>query len=149
MNLIDLYLEKFAEMQLAFKPYSDPFYTPLIPVAQFVGRPLDEAMIIICITISFVLSLLISHIKNPTLRKSISTVGGLVMTTYTYGIEIVLYVPYCMIGYFFMRVAPRKHAHLYVIFLSGFLLTMSNIFEQIVGSTGYNVSTVAMIVFVK
>jgi hypothetical protein len=124
-------------------------YSPLIPLAETIGRPLDEAMIIICITLSMLISLLISHIRSPILRKIINTSCGILITTYTYGCGIFLLVPYNMIGYVFMSFAPRKHAHYYVIFLSGFLLSISNIIEQIEGDTGYNVSTLAMITFVK
>ena len=95
------------------------------------------------------ISLIISHIKSPLQRKILNTSLGILITTYTYGCGIFLIVPYNMIGYVFMSCAPRKHAHYYVIFLSGFLLTISNIIEQIEGDTGYNVSTLAMITFVK
>lgn len=101
----------------------------MIPLAEALGRPLDEAMILICITISFILSLLLSHVKSPFLRKTLNTTAGIAISTYTYGLGIFLLVPYSMIGYFFMLLGPRKQAHIYVIFLSGFLLTISNVIE--------------------
>ena len=95
------------------------------------------------------ISLIISHIRSPFLRKILNTNSGILITTYTYGCGIFLIVPFNMIGYVFMSCAPRKHAHYYVIFLSGFILLITNVIKQIVGDTGYNVSAIAMITFVK
>ena len=120
-----------------------------MPVAAAMGRDLDEAMILICITISFLLSLIVSHIKSPFLRKLSKTFGGLFVSTYAYGLGIFVIIPYNMIAYISMWCMPRKYSHIITIFTTGLLLTLSNIVEMIESETGFNVSTLAMITFVK
>ena len=120
-----------------------------MPVAAAMGRDLDEAMILICITISFLLSLVVSHIKSPLLRKLFNTFGGLLISTYAYGLGIFWIIPYNMIAYICMLCIPRKYSHIVTISTTGLLLTLSNIIEMIDGETGFNVSTLAMITFVK
>lgn len=99
----------------------------MIPLAQAVGRPLDEAMIMICITISFIISLILSHIKSPFLRKTINTSTGILISTYTYGIGIFLLIPYNMVGFIFMTFAPREKAHIYTIIVTLSILTFAHL----------------------
>ena len=99
----------------------------MVPLAQAVGRPLDEAMIMICITISFIISLILSHIKSPFLRKIINTSTGVLISTYTYGLGVFLVIPYNMIGFIFMTYAPREKAHTYTIILTLSILTFAHL----------------------
>jgi hypothetical protein len=48
-----------------------------------------------------------------------------------------------------MLIFPRKYSHIIVILTTGGLLTLGNIIEHHKEETGYNVSTLAMITFVK
>jgi hypothetical protein len=102
-----------------------------VPVAAAMGRDLDEAMILICITISFLLSLLVSHVTSPLFRKLLNTLGGLFITTYAYGLGVLVIIPYNMIAYVCMLWLPRRYAHSVSIFAIGFLLTLSNIVRMI------------------
>lgn len=54
-----------------------------------------------------------------------------------------------MIGYVCMLIFPRKYSHVIVILTTGGLLTLGNIIEHYKEETGYNISTLAMITFVK
>lgn len=106
-------------------------------------------MILVCITITFLLSLLISHIRVPFMRKVINTLGGLAITTYCYGLGIFLLVAFSMIGYFGMLLAPRRYCHIVVITVAGTILTAANVYRQVMDITGYHVVTLCMITFVK
>lgn len=148
-QLIKDYNLKYAELSSHFKPISDIAYEPLTPLAEAIGRPKDEAILLICLTLNVMISLMISHIKSPFLRKILNTGLGIAMTTYCYGLEIFLLIAYNMIGYTFMRFGPRKYSHYIAILLSGFLLTIGNVYEMVEGTIGYNISTLCMITFVK
>lgn len=148
-HLIKDYNLKYAEVSSHFKPISDIAYEPITPLAEAIGRPKDEAILLICLTLNVIISLLISHIKTPLLRKILNTGLGLAMTTYCYGLEIFLFIAYNMIGYTFMKFGPRKYSHYISILLSGSLLTVGNIYEMVEGTIGYNISTLCMITFVK
>jgi hypothetical protein len=74
-------------------------------------------MIFIVLIISLILSLMISHIKSPFIRKLVNTTTGLALTTYTYGLGIFIVVPYNLSAYLCLAMAPRRQAHLYVIFI--------------------------------
>lgn len=106
-------------------------------------------MAVIVLVINFHISLLLPHIRDPTTRVVLNTTLGICMSFYTYGMEVFLYIPYSLIGYFCIQLCDRKTCHFYTMALTGVFLTGTNIFEQIVKATGFNVSTLAMITFVK
>ena len=83
-------------------------------------------MILLCLLITFFLNVLLSLIKNPFYRKLFSTLGGLIISTYAYGLSVIFVIPYNMIGYVCMSLAPRKSCHIVTIFASGFFLTFGN-----------------------
>lgn len=74
-------------------------------------------MMMIVLIISLVLSLMISHIKSPFIRKLVNTSTGLALSTYTYGLGIFIMIPYNFIAYLTLALAPRRQVHLYVIFV--------------------------------
>jgi hypothetical protein len=98
---------------------------------------------------SFFLNLMVSLTKTPLQRKTASTLGGLFITFYAYGVGVFYLIPYNMIGYICMAIFPRKQSHYYVIFSCGFLLTFCNIIRQYINDLGYSVATLMMITFVK
>lgn len=130
MDILSQFNTHYADAQLYFKPYSDVVYAPLQPFAAALGRPLDESMIMIVLIISLILSLMVSHIKSPFMRKLVNTVLGLALTLYTYGLGIIIFIPYNICAYICMAVAPRKHAHLFVIVVNGVWLTVNNIIRM-------------------
>ena len=64
----------------------------------------------VSIVMAFLLSFPLPFIRNVVLRKLYSTVLGLIMTFYTYGIYTVVLIPYNMTGYITMLLLPRKFA---------------------------------------
>lgn len=110
-----------------FKPVADVVYAPVLPIARAVGKPADEATIFIMLVTSVLLSLILSHIKTPLYRKLYNTALGPVLTLYTYGLGITTVIPYNIVGYLCMALAPRKQNHLYVIVINGLWLTANNV----------------------
>ena len=106
-------------------------------------------MIMIMLIISLVLSFVISHLRSPFARKLVTTLLGLALTTYTYGLGVFLMVAFNVVGYLCMALAPRKYCNLYVIGINGFWLTANNVLRMVNEDTGYGVITLCMICFVK
>ena len=80
----------------------------------------------------------------------VNTTAGIVMSFYTFGIEVLPYIAYSMIAYFVMKSGCNPaNMVMYVVPLTFFILTFTNIYEQVARSTGFNVTTLAMITFVK
>lgn len=80
----------------------------------------------------------------------VNTTAGIVMSFYTFGIEVLPYIAYSMIAYFVMKSGcDPANMVMYVVPLTFFILTFTNIYEQVARSTGFNVTTLAMITFVK
>jgi hypothetical protein len=88
--------------------------------------------------------------KEPLHRKLLSTLGGLLISTYAYGLGVLFMIPYNLIGYACICLVPRKRCHTVTIFATGFFLTVGNYIRQIMfEDAGYSVSTLMMITFVK
>ena len=83
-------------------------------------------MILVCLLITFFLNVLLSLVKEPVYRKLLSTLGGLLISTYAYGFGVIFAISFNMIGYVCMGIAPRKSCHTVTIFASGFFLTVGN-----------------------
>lgn len=106
-------------------------------------------MVLICLILNFTLSLNLQHIRDSTTRMLVNTLAGLFMSFYCYGFEVLLYIPYSLIGYFAMHFAPRDKVHTVTILITGLILTVTNLFEQLIDTVTLNVSTIAMMTFVK
>ena len=83
-------------------------------------------MILVCLLITFFLNVLLSLVKEPVYRKLLSTLGGLIISIYAYGLGVIFAISFNMIGYVCMSIAPRKSCHTVTIFASGFFLTVGN-----------------------
>lgn len=95
------------------------------------------------------LSLVLPHIRTPFYRKLYNTALGPLLTLYTYGLGITIIIPYNLVGYLCMALAPRKQAHLYVIVINGLWLTANNIIRMLQEDLGYGVITLCMLCYVK
>lgn len=142
-------VEAYYQFQVRFKPLADVIYQPVDIASQMIGLPADEGRIGICLLVTFVLNLIMSHIHSPAVRKIYSTSLGLLIANYVYGASFLLVIPYSMIGYICMHVAPRVSQHIVTMVIGGLLLTSFNFYAQMQDEMGYNSSMLAMVYFVK
>jgi|688.fasta_scaffold141358_1 lysophospholipid acyltransferase len=122
---------------------------PIKFIADTFQRPADEVTLFVSIIVCFLVCIPMPYIRNVALRKIYSTVGGLLMSFFTFGIYTLVLIPYNMIGYLSMSLMPRFLAPYVVILTTGSLLTAGNYYEMITEDTTFNVSILMMITFCK
>lgn len=71
------------------------------------GLPADEGILAVCLLVTFVLNLGLSHIHEPLTRKVYSTLLGLSIAVFVYGAAFFTVIPYSMLGYVCMHVFYR------------------------------------------
>lgn len=74
----------------------------------------------------------------------------MLISVYTFGCEALLYIPYSMIAYFGLKSGCHPYTVIMItVPLTFFILTCTNIYEQVARSVNFNVTTLAMITFIK
>lgn len=106
-------------------------------------------MVLIALFLNFLMSLVLPHIRSPVARKVLNTSLGICMTTYTYGIQTVMYVAYSMIAYVCFMVVPRQHCVTVGVAAIGLTFLVNRLYIVIEGIHEINVGSVALITFVK
>jgi hypothetical protein len=104
---MELLFAAYSQLQTNFKPLADVIYQPVITGSELIGLPVDEGILGICLLVTFVMNLALSHINHPSFRKIYSTLLGLLVSNYVFGASFLLVLPYSMIGFVCMHIFSR------------------------------------------
>ena len=147
--LIEQYRSMTASLQQIVEPYSSVLYSPLIPLGRLTGQDPSKVIILMSMVLNILLSLALTHVKSPFLRKTMNTGLGIALSFYNYGCECFLLVPFNLIAILSMLLAPRKTSHFVTICLAGFILGSYHLYLAMQNVNNYNISTLMMISFCK
>lgn len=100
--------------------------------------------------VAMLLSLALTHIRSPVLRRLYNTSFGLAVTFFNYGVSGFGLIPYNMICYFCLYLTPRRQSALVVGVLTGTILTIVHIHRYLhTDGQDYSIDTLMMMTFVK
>jgi len=99
------------------------------------------------VTISF--GLLLSRITNPAARLWLSTIFGLFMGFYVFGVYLFFAIAYSLISYISMLTLPRATQMYVTVFVTGFILSVFHMHQMIAHTNEFGVSMIYMLSFVR
>ena len=109
-TLVQKFLDLSDNIEDYFKPFGEVMYCPLEPVCEVTKLNKIRAAAFICIIASFFFSMGLSMIKIPWARKLYSTVLGITLNFYFWGVGAWLNLFLVVSTYVIMLVLPRNLA---------------------------------------